>query len=338
MHILILLLLLILILILTLILIDGVWTQSIESAGVYCEFITDSPTIYINYTLVNTNLDFWNMDAGGVSSIDILAYDVVSKRYRWIMTWDEVNYPNNTGILVDGLNFSESTTLYRLNFPLYNRVSSFQVGVQAISKVFTENEHKKTFKRSKNIVYYGTSIAQGKSASIPSSGYINQLDASNYPRYNIFNFGFSSNGKMDLNVMNYLNQIPDVDMFIIDCLPNMNYDEVQNNTIPLVNSIRDTHSSNIPIILVESTIYGFEWWDPNFKASQEKKRDTLKLQYEKLLQDGFTEIYYVEGSQIIQPQEVSVSYKVDGTHPNDLGMRLMFEYWNKYLLTFSWKN
>jgi len=277
------------------------------------------------------------MDAGGVSSIDILAYDINTKRYRWIMTWDEVNYPNNTGILVDGLNFPEST-LYRLNFPLYNRVSNFQIGVQTNTKVFTENVHKNDFKRTKNIVYYGTSIAQGKSASIPSSAYINQLDASNYPHYNIYNFGFSSNGKMDLNVMNYLNQIPQVDMMIIDCLPNMNYDEVANNTIPLVMSIRDTHNDNIPIILVESTIYGFEWWDPVYKSNQQQKRDTLKVQYEQLLKDGYTNIYYVEGSQIIQPQEVSVAYKVDGTHPNDLGMRLMYEFWNKYLLTFPWRN
>ncbi len=45
------------------------------------------------------------------------------------------------------------------------------------------------------IIWYGTSIAQGKSASIPSAAYINQLNLANYPKFQILNFGFSSNGK-----------------------------------------------------------------------------------------------------------------------------------------------
>jgi hypothetical protein len=276
---------------------------------------------------------------GGVSSVDLLAYDMENKMYRWVTTWginDGVNYPNNTGLLVDGLVFKEPT-LFRLNFPLYNRVSDFKIGVPSDTKIFTNNAHKNS-QRSKTIVYYGTSIAQGKSASIPSSAYINQLDASNYPHYNFFNFGFSSSGKMELSVMAFLNQISSVDAFIIDCLPNMNYEEVANNTIPLVKSIRDTHTSNptLPIVLVESTIYGFEWWNPTYQANQQKKRDTLKAQYDQLVAEGYTGIYYVKGDDIISPQEVSISYKVDGTHPTDLGMRKMFDFWNKYLGAFNW--
>lgn len=137
--------------------------------------------------------------------------------------------------------------------------------------------------------------------------------------------------------MEYLNQIPSVDLFIIDCLPNMNYDEVANNTIPLVKSIRETHTDNptLPILLVESTIYGFEWWDPTFKANQVKKRNTLKAQFDELISQGYTGVYYVKGDDIIAPQDISMSYKVDGTHPNDLGMRKMFDFWNKYLHLFK---
>ena len=177
----------------------------------------------------------------------------------------------------------------------------------------------------------------GACASSPSASYINQLDASNYPHYNIYNFGFSSVGRMDLSVMEYLNQIPNIDMMIIDCLPNMNYTEVVNNTIPLVQSVRETHTKDVPIILVESTIYGFEWYDQTFKDNQQKKRDTLKSQYEQLLRDGYTNIYYVEGKDIIQPEDIATSItKVDGTHPNDYGQRLYYNYWNTYLNNFIW--
>jgi hypothetical protein len=47
---------------------DGVWKQAVESAGVYAEFVTDASAIYINYTLVNSNLNLWNMDTGSSSS------------------------------------------------------------------------------------------------------------------------------------------------------------------------------------------------------------------------------------------------------------------------------
>ncbi len=211
------------------------------------------------------------------------------------------------------------------------------------------------------IIWYGSSIAQGKSASIPSAAYINQLNLANYPKFQIYNFGFSSNGtfslthslthsysltylltclltssfylgKMDLGVMSYLNSIPNPLAFVIDCLPNMSYDEVANNTIPLVDSIRSTHENkDLPIILVESAIYGSEWWDSTMKYNQQKKRDTLRAQYDLLMAQQYTGIQYVEGSGLISPQEIAMCYSVDGTHPNDLGMNKMFIYWHNYL-------
>ncbi len=139
---------------------------------------------------------------------------------------------------------------------------------------------------------------------------------------------------MDLTVMAYLNSIPSVDAFIIDCLPNMNYEEVANNTIPLVQSIRDTHDNELlPIVLVESAIYGEEWWDSNAAYNQKKKRDTLRASYDQLIALGVKGLFYVTGAEIIQPQEVSLSYYVDGTHPNDLGMNKMFSFWNSFLPT-----
>ena len=66
----------------------------------------------------------------------------------------------------------------------------------------------------------------------------------------IYNFGFSGNGIMEINVANYLTTI-DASVFIIDCLPNMNATLVTNRTIPLVDYIREKHPTT-PIILVAS--------------------------------------------------------------------------------------
>ncbi len=120
--------------------------------------------------------------------------------YRWITTWELVAYPNNTGLLVTNLSFTNQPNgaLYRLNFPLYNRVSSFYVGVSPTTYLSSNNTTPLVFDKPAldvnkvpSIVWYGTSIAQGKSASIPSAAYMTQLNLANYPRFNILNFGFS---------------------------------------------------------------------------------------------------------------------------------------------------
>ena len=113
---------------------EGVWNQSIKSAGIHVEFVTNSVEIYINYNLSLSSTQAWNMDAGGYSSVDLYAFDVVTNMYRWITTWELVNYPNNTGLLASGIGFkAEKGTLFRLNFPLSNRVSTLSIGVSTVT-------------------------------------------------------------------------------------------------------------------------------------------------------------------------------------------------------------
>ena len=142
---------------------DTVWSRSIESASVYVEFITDAPTIYISFNICNSDLSMWHMDAAGVSSVDLLAYDVNTSMLRWVTTFgthSNLTFPYNSDMLVENLVFSEPI-LYRINLPLYNRVSSMSIGVPSNTSTFTKNA-KYLRNRRKNIIYYGTSIAQGK--------------------------------------------------------------------------------------------------------------------------------------------------------------------------------
>jgi len=309
---------------------SGVWQQSVESAGVHVDFETDASEIWIDYTLLNTNTDFTNMDGFGVSGIDILAFDTAASSFRWLTAWGaNLTFPINYGRLVNELHFPAEKTLYRINFPLYNRVQSFRIGVPTSSKVFSPAP---STLKSYPIVWYGTSIAQGKAAQVASSAYITQLNLANYPSLEILNFGFSSNGKMDPSVMAYLNRIPSVRAFIIDCLPNMNSEEVANRTVPLVHSIRESHTDQMPIVLVESAIYANEWFNDSARQAQQKKRDALKYSFETLVKEGVTNLYYVQGKNIIPAVPVqTVAYQVDGTHPTDLGMYIMFQFWNQHL-------
>ena len=314
---------------------DGVWTKSKECAGVHVDFITNAQEIWVDYTLLESTLAFNGMNADAHSGVDLFAFDTATSMYRWVSTYENITYPNaSIGVVAHGLEvFTAQYTEYRLNFPLYNRVGNLKIGVPKVDGAIFEASD---VKKANPIVWYGTSIAQGKAAQIPSSSYITQLNLRNYPKVDILNFGFSSNGHMDLEVMRYLNQINDVRAFIIDCLPNMSDDEVANKTIPLVENIRANHNYIMPIILVESATYGYEWFNTTATKYQVEKRATLRRCYDTLVSAGVQGLYYVEGGMIIDgSSEKSWAYQVDGTHPSDLGMYKMYSFWNSYLSDLS---
>ena len=102
---------------------EDVWNQSVKAAGVYIEFVTDSSSVYVNYSLNSTYLDYWSMPASGVSGIDIFGFDGKSNMYRWMGTWAAPNY-ENSGLLLDGLTDKRQ---YRIYLPPYSRVEFFYV-------------------------------------------------------------------------------------------------------------------------------------------------------------------------------------------------------------------
>ncbi len=54
----------------------------------------------------------------------------------------------------------------------------------------------------------------------------------------VLNFGFSGNGKMELEVAQFLTQVPTPSVFIVDCVWNMDAALITNNTVPLVHYVR----------------------------------------------------------------------------------------------------
>jgi hypothetical protein len=216
---------------------EDVWNQSLRSAGAYIEFITDSPSIYLNYSLDSTYTDYWNMPASGVSSIDVLGFDENSSMYRWMGIWETPTY-ENSGLVLDGLNGKRQ---YRIYLPPYNRVAYFYVGVADEVTMFEESQ---TVIPKYRFIWYGSSILQGKAVENPSSIVTTQVALKMYPTVDFFNFGFGGSCHMDLSVVDIFHSIEGIAGYIIDCLPNMNSSSVSEKTIPLVQNIRAAKGSS----------------------------------------------------------------------------------------------
>jgi hypothetical protein len=138
---------------------SAVWSLSHDSAGVCIRFASDAPAIHCRWTLLKSNLAMPHMPATGVSGVDL--YVNTDKGWRWLANGRPTKTTNETALIA---NLPPLRREYLLYLPLYNGVSSVEVGVangRPLSPLPRDE------KRAKSIVFWGTSITQGGCASRP---------------------------------------------------------------------------------------------------------------------------------------------------------------------------
>ena len=86
----------------------------------------------------------------------------------------------------------------------------------------------------KPIVFYGTSILQGASASRP--GMVHSAMLQRRFDWPVINLGFSGNGRMEPEMADLLAEL-DPSVCVVDCLPNMVADEIRAHVEPLVKKL-----------------------------------------------------------------------------------------------------
>lgn len=282
---------------------DAIWNLSQDSAGMMARFKTDAPTIYARYTLSKKQVGMPHMPATGVSGLDFYARDD-SGRWRWVM----VTKPTDRkveAVVVSGL--APGMREYAAYLPLYNGVESLEIGVPPGA----------TFeglppRAEKPIVFYGTSITHGASASRP--GMVHTAILGRRFDRPVLNVGFSGNGKMDAAVGSLLAEI-DAAIFVIDCLPNMGPVEVTAKCGPLVKQLREAHPAT-PIVLVEDRRNTNSWILPEREQHHDANHAALKAAYEQLVKEGVTGLFYIDGDHLFGNDAEGAT---DALHASDLG-------------------
>ncbi len=282
---------------------DAVWGLSRDSAGMMVRFKTDATVLWANYTLFKTRLAGANMTAIGASGIDLYARDDAGK-WRWV----GVTRPDGQTVrqeIIAGLKpgFRE----YAAYLPLYNGVEKLSLGVPPEAKF--EPLAPRT---AKPIVFYGTSITHGASASRP--GMVHTAILGRTFDRPVINLGFSGNGRMDAAVGDLLIKI-DAAVYVIDCLPNMGAALVRERTIPLVKQLRAARPDT-PIVLVEDRRNTNSWILPARNKHHTDNHAALREAFAALQKEGVKGLHYVEGDDLLGHDTEGAT---DGSHPNDLG-------------------
>ena len=100
---------------------DSVWGLSEDPAGLYLQFMTNTTSLLVNYTLGSSSLDMWHFPSTGVSGIDLYSFDESEDRWRWIAT-SAPKYPVTAATFFTSddcpADAGATTRRYRIHLPM----------------------------------------------------------------------------------------------------------------------------------------------------------------------------------------------------------------------------
>lgn len=205
---------------------------------------------------------------------------------------------------------SKATRELTVYFPIYYAPYDVRVGLG--QGAFVGKARPYTVQ--KPVVFYGSSITQGATASHPGNPYIAML--SRKYDFDFINLGFSGNCKGEPLMAEYISQL-DMSAFVLDYDHNAPSVEYHEKTFyPFYETVRKANPY-LPIIMMTMPYGRFM-----INGWSEDRRKVIENAYEKGIRNGDKNLYYVN-----QNHSFDRFGGQDGTsdliHPNDLGFACM---------------
>lgn len=273
----------------------------------FVRFDSDAREITARWTLDQPMRSIEHMPATGIAGLDLYARD--NGTWRWVGLARPKNELQNEERILVGI--PSGMHEYLMYLPLYSGVESIQIGVNEDAAI-TPGASSNGFGEGKPLVFYGTSITQGASASRPGMAYPAILGR----RLNrsTINLGFASNGTMDLELAELMGEV-DAAAYVIDCVPNMTVEMVRTRSVPFVAILRERRPE-VPIVIVECIDQQNAWFLPGIHEGIVVRNEALRSAFDTMEDRGFNRLVYVEGSRLLGD---ATDTAVDGIHPSDLG-------------------
>lgn len=279
-----------------------------HTSGMAIRFKSNSPSIHARWKSRH-KFDMNHMTATGVRGLDLYALQGDS-------TWTFVNSarPNSASATTTSCiigNMDPTMREYMLYLSLYDGIDSLEIGIENSYKLLPPTVDLPSRKGGR-IVFYGTSILQGGCANRPAMSHANILQR----RLNreIVNYGFSGNGQLDLEIADIVASVPDVAMYILDFVPNVNEEQIKTRMIPFVEKLEKAHPG-VPILFVEDPNFPHKRFDKVVRHEVDTRNELMKSYYEQLAA-RFPNFYYLPATDILGHDNEAT---VDGVHFTDLG-------------------
>lgn len=286
---------------------SAVKNRVVQSGGVAISFKTNSPAIYAKWCTASTTVSA-TMTAVAYRGLDLY----IKREGRW--QYAGVARPREgrdcaSTTIIRGMDNEEKECL--LYLPLYDETTHLEVGVHQGATMQAG-----VYPFQKRVLVYGSSIAQGASASRSGLAYPARL--SRETGIDFLNLGMGGSAKMEKSVADMIASF-DVDAFILDCVPNSSPTIVSQRTAYLVETIRMKHPK-VPIIVMQSVIRERGYFNLASGKRVKQQNENIEKEVAKLRQKGVTNLHFIPAGDFLGHDHEGT---VDGTHPNDLGFDRM---------------
>lgn len=298
---------------------ETLWERSQCSSGIAVRFATNSTRVGVRYLLrLNTHMP--HMADTGLKGTDLYIFEEGEPKFPGDSRWRHVNTNRpgsekdskwNEKIYVENLDGKMHD--YMIYLPLYDGVEEMYVLVEDNAVVTTGFD--RLIRPEKKIVAYGTSILQGGCASRPGMAATNII--SRALNCEVVNLGISGEGKMDFVMARAMAAIPDVDLFLLDPVPNSTEMMCDTLTYDFVNILRKARP-DVPIVMLEGPLYPYARYDSYFGDYLPRKNAAFRRNYERLKAENPANLYYVDN---IMLDGIEDDGTIDGIHLSDLGFK-----------------
>jgi len=270
---------------------EAVWNLGKNTAGVCVRFVTNSSEIHADW---DGGDGMFHMAPTGVSGLDL--YERTDDGWHYVST-GRPNKEHTVRRIAGGR--PDRDVEYLLFLPLYHGVTDLKLGFVEGSRFAAAPARPAG---EKPVVFYGTSITQGGCAS--RSGMSHPAILSRRLDREVVNLGFSGSGKMEPIMAEFVGEI-DASLFVLECLPNMTDEMLDERVVPFVKRLRELRP-DAPILLVESCL----------QSTDHPRHVMLRAKYAELRAAGIRDLYYLPNKGLLDTPEEGT---VDGVHPTDLG-------------------
>jgi len=288
-----------------------VWGLSRNSAGIAAHFITDAREIHIQWKLLN-DFHMVHMAGTGIRGLDL--YVKHGKQWFHLGTGKPYKAENERRLIK---NLSGEEKEYMLYCPLYDGLTSLYIGLNPEATIRTVE------REDLPLVFYGTSITQGGCVTRPGMAYPAIIGRA--LNLETINLGFSGNGRMDPEVMDYIAEI-DAQCYIFDCFPNMDLEMIKERTERELRKLLEKHPKT-PVLLTPNIMAEDGWFDPEVYNNAMTENEEINAIYGRLKKD-FKNLYMIPFKQI---RHVAVEGTVDGIHLTDVGTMRMADVMEKWI-------
>ena len=202
---------------------------------------------------------------------------------------------------------------YTIYFPAHSVVECVEIGIKPDALL---EEHRMPYRDIQPVIFYGSSIVHGISASRPSNTYTSMI--SRMLNIDFKNLGFSGAAKGEEALARWM-ATQQMSIFVCDYDHNaLTVEHLEQTHYRLYEIFREKNP-NTPYVMVTRPDYGTKESSQNFSL---QLRDVIMTSYLKARAKGDKNVYFIDGLSFhVIPHQYEMN--VDSCHPNDAGFMRM---------------